>query len=252
MLILAATCPPAGSFWARRRARRGHIPPRVMPCRVGPFEAVRVEWPGRAPAGGVLPVQEDRVIVTARNWPGGEAGNRRLVTEYARRLGVNACLADLKRLARRRRTAAVLVDPAGECAGVAAELAAVCADVTVITDRPDRYAACQTYIRRQWGALLTLAEPGPLPVCDLVLAPYGLGGLPVPAGVPAAAPDRSGWPGPPELFVPRWAARPALAAWDPVCVTAGVFAAYHPPALMQAAGRAPHFAKNSPAARDGA
>ena len=94
--------------------------------------------------------------------------------EYRRRLLVNFVLDAVREASRQTKLELVLVDIAGRCAGVAAELSERVAALRVLTLRPRQYDGCCAYCLRKYGAAPMLSEdPRIMRNASLVLAPYG-------------------------------------------------------------------------------
>ncbi len=238
MLFFVSRQKPTGGFRLRRRARRGLLPPAVRALPLCGYWAARLEFFGPSPAEEtpyLTPYrQRGDVLVAAQTVAAAPAFNAPLVAEYARRQCANFCLRALAAAEQRRRASVVLVDEAGLCPGVAAELVAACTAVTVVTAHPERYEACRRYTRGRYGSEPVVSR-WQAPPADLVLAPYGCGGWTPPPGKPVAAPDGSLFPAAGQLVVPGELPRQLPADTDPEAAAAGLLAAFRPQELMRAA-----------------
>lgn len=94
--------------------------------------------------------------------------------EFRRRLLVNFVLELLKEGSRHRKLEVTLVDVAGQCTGVAAELIEQADCLRVLTLRPRRYDTCCAYCIQKYGAAPMIGEdPDVMRTASLILAPYG-------------------------------------------------------------------------------
>ena len=228
MLLFVTSYTQKIGFFSRRKANRGKLPPRLTGMNVGGHPAVRLELLGRVGQEhwrSLTPyLERGDVLIADKALSPMLAAQEAYLTEYARRQCVNLALSLLK-----RRSTAVLVDRAGECVGVAAELLKICNTVWVATRRAELFAPCAAYTWEQYGNQ-PLFVTGELPCADMVVAPYGLEGWHYTGGK-LFCPDGGVFPKPHEFYLPDYAHLPGF---DPAAVTAGVFAAFHPKELMTA------------------
>ena len=87
-------------------------------------------------------------------------------------------------------------------------------------------------LEERYGVSPLLVRP-PLPAVDLILAPYGTGRLPLPPGVPVAAPDGWLYPRRGDLTVPDRVASAVPEGFDPLTVAAGLLIAFAPVNLLR-------------------
>ncbi|MBR4868328.1 MAG: hypothetical protein IKU10_04145, partial [Clostridia bacterium] len=178
MLLLITENKEKIGFFHRQKAKKGKLPPIITGGHIGPYPAALLSLLG-PPKNSLsyLAAYRERgdVLIADKELSALFPHQEDLCTEYARRLCVNRAIATLTEEEKSRRTQAVLIDKAGECVGVAAELLNVCNTVWVATEQSEWFAPCGEYTRTRYGNQPLFAS-NPLPKADLVVAPYGMEG----------------------------------------------------------------------------
>jgi hypothetical protein len=237
MLFMVTTHKAKGGFFLRRKAQKGKLPPALSGVKIGNHMATKLELFGKNPNNSLhflAPYQKrGDVLIASLSLEPHLQFNQPYIEEYARRQCVNFCIAALSLEPTTAKRQVILIDKDGACAGVAAELLAVCNTVFVATHRPERFAPCQEYTLQKYGTAPLFAKDS-LPQADLIIAPYGTQGFPLPTKVLLAGPKGPLYPKQEDLFVPPYVAELVWEDMDPIAVTAGLFNAFYPKDLMEA------------------
>ncbi len=239
MLIFVSKAPRTGGFFLRRQAKKGKLPPVITGCTVAGYPCVHLQLHGHiSPSNPFLTpyLQRGDTLVAHSELTHRLPFNPPLIHAYKQRQCVNFCLEAIRR---GQYSQAALVDPAGNCVGVAAELAAVCNTLWVVTHQPELFFPCSDYTWEMYGTRPLLTET--LPTVKLIIAPDGMAEITPPPHAITAAPDGTLFPRDEDVFIPRSVLGSSLPGFSPLWVTAGLFSCFYPKELMESVPRQIHL-----------